>query len=141
MKCIMIRKYGIKETQSVFLVMNGIDKYFECVAIELPRVVIPYRPNAHNVDCIPEGIYPVKKIISPTKGKCFLLEDVPDRFAVEIHIGNFVAGKKVDSQGCILPGMSFEDINEDGNIDVADSTKALNKLWDILPDSFKLHIL
>jgi len=141
MKAIMIRKYGAKETQSVFLVMEGIDKYLEIVAIELPRVVVPYRPNAHNVDCIPEGIYQTKKIVSPTKGKCFLLEDVPDRSAVEIHIGNFVSGKQVDSQGCILPGMSFEDINEDGNIDVRDSTEALSKLWDILPDFFKLHIL
>jgi len=141
MKCIMIRRYGSKETQSVFLVMEGIDKYLEIVAIELPRVVVPYRPNAHDVDCIPEGIYPVKKIISPTKGKCFLLEDVPDRFAVEIHKGNFVAGKKIDSQGCILPGMYFDDINEDGNIDVSDSTQAMGKLWDTLPDSFTLHIL
>ena len=141
MKAIMIRKYGPKETQSVFLVMEGIDKYLELVAIELPRIVVPYRPNAHNVDCIPEGTYPVKKIVSPTKGKCFLLAAVPDRTAVEIHKGNFVSGKKIDSQGCILPGMSFEDINEDGNIDVSDSTQAMKLLWDTLPDSFNLTIL
>jgi len=141
MKAIMIRKYNPKETQSVFLVMDGIDKYLELVAIELPRVVIPYRENAHNVDCIPEGTYHVKKIVSPTKGKCFLLSDVPDRSMVEIHKGNFVSGKKVDSAGCILPGMSFDDINQDGNIDVSDSTQAMGKLWDTLPDSFNLTIL
>ena len=141
MKAIMIRKYGAKETQSVFLVMEGIDKYLEIVAIELPRVVVPYRPNAHNVDCIPEGVYPVQKIVSPTKGKCFLLYDVPGRDAVEIHIGNFVSGKKKDSKGCILPGMRFEDINGDGNIDVADSTKALVMLWNILPNEFDLIII
>ena len=141
MKCIMSRKYNPKETQSAFLVMDGIETLFECVTIELPKVQIPYPVNSRNVDCIPEGVYPVQKIVSPTKGKCFLLYDVPGRDAVEIHIGNFVSGEKKDSKGCILPGMRFEDINGDGNIDVTDSTKALVMLWNILPNEFDLHVL
>ena len=137
----MIRKYNLKETQSVFLVMDGVDKLFECRTIELPKVLIPYPVNARNVTCIPEGEYKVEKYLSPTKGICFLLKDVPDRSMIEIHKGNFATGKKVDTEGCILPGMFLADINDDDNIDVADSTKAMNKLLEILPDKFKLTIL
>jgi len=121
--------------------MDGVDKLFECVTIELPKVFVPYPVNAQNVTCIPEGTYLVEKITSPTKGRCFLLQDVPGRTMVEIHIGNFATGIKVDTEGCILPGMRFADINFDGNLDVQDSTKAMNKLLEILPQSFDLHIL
>jgi len=140
MKIIMSRSYDLKETRSALFVMEGVDKLFECCAIELPKVFIPYPVNAQNVTCIPEGIYPVEKIISPTKGQCFLLKNVLGRTMVEIHIGNFAAGKKIDTEGCILPGMRFVDINNDGNLDVQDSTKAMNKLLEILPQSFELLI-
>jgi len=43
--------------------------------------------------------------------------------------------------GCILPGSHFEDINNDGNIDIVESTKTLKELLEILPDTFKLCIL
>ena len=141
MKIIMSRSYDLKETRSTLFVMEGVDKLFECCAIELPKVFIPYPVNAQNVTCIPEGTYPVQRIYSPTKGKCFLLYDVPGRSAVEIHIGNFATGKKVDTEGCILPGMRFVDINKDGNLDVQDSTKAMEKLLELLPDHFELIIM
>jgi len=141
MKCIISRTYELKQTRSALFVMEGVDKLFECVTIELPKVFIPFPVNAQNVTCIPEGIYPVEKIISPTKGRCFLLKNVPGRTMVEIHIGNFATGEKVDTKGCILPGMRFVDINLDGNLDVQDSTKAMEKLLKLLPDKFELHIL
>jgi len=47
----------------------------------------------------------------------------------------------VDIEGCIMPGLRFIDINLDGNLDVADSVKAMNVLRAILPDKFKLTIL
>jgi len=141
MKVLMSRSYDLKQTRSALFVMEGVDKLFECVTIELPKVFIPYPVNAQNVTCIPEGTYSVQRIYSPTKGKCFLLYNVPDRSAVEIHIGNFAVGKQVDTEGCILPGMRFVDINSDGNLDVQDSTKAMNKLLEILPQSFELHIM
>jgi len=121
--------------------MEGVDKLFECVTIELPKVFVPYPENAQNVTCIPEGIYPVERITRLAKGECFLVKDVPGRTMIEIHIGNFAAGKKVDTEGCILPGMRFVDINLDGNLDVVESSVAMEKLLAILPDKFELIIL
>jgi len=141
MNVVMSRLYSMHETQAALYVLDGIDKLFQCVTLELPKIRIPYPVNSRNVDCIPEGVYPVQKIVSPTKGWCFLLYDVPNRSAVEIHKGNFATGIKVDTQGCILPGMYFDDLNEDSHIDVADSTEAMNKLLEILPKSFNLYII
>ena len=135
MKMIISRTYEGNETRDALLVMDGEHKYFEGKALELPN-----KGNQQNVSCILEGEYDVEKIVSPTKGNCFLLKNVPGRTAVEMHIGNFAAGKKVDTQGCILPGMRFIDINGDGILDVADSTIAMNTLWNIMPQTFKLLI-
>jgi len=130
------RQYKELETLGDLQVLVGNFIKFECKTIELP-----WKDNQHDVSCVPEGVYNVKKIISPTKGKCFLLENVPNRGAVEIHIGNFAAGKKIDTLGCVLPGMSFGDRNNDGILDVVDSTKAMEKLLEILPDEFELTIV
>jgi hypothetical protein len=136
MKVQIKRMYGELETLGDLQVLVENFIKFECKTIELPD-----KDNQHNISCIPEGDYTVTKIVSPSKGKCFLLHDVPNRSAVEIHIGNYAAGKKVDTEGCILPGLYFADRNNDGIIDVADSTKAMIKLLEILPDKFELSII
>jgi hypothetical protein len=101
---------------------------------------LPNLGNKQRISCILEGVYKVTKIVSPTKGKCFLLHNVLNRTAVEIHIGNYATGKKVDTEGCILPGMRFADANGDGELDVVESTIAMNHLLTILPDTFELTI-
>jgi hypothetical protein len=133
---VISRSYGPLETTGCLYVFDGDRSIFNCKTIELPE-----RGNAKSISCILPGEYWVEKIISPTKGPCFLLLYVQGRTAVEIHIGNYAAGKKVDTEGCILPGLRFEDINHDGNIDVAESTKAMEILLSIFPDKFKLTIL
>jgi len=139
---VLSRDYGEKETTGLFYIFEGIEVLFHCFMLELPRFVIPMKPNSPRTTCIPGGMtYKVKKIISPTKGLCFLYQDVPGRSAVEIHIGNFAAGKKVDTEGCQLPGSELIDINGDGNLDVVDSTATMKKLLEILPDEFEVHIL
>ena len=136
MRSIIARSYTETETKGRWLVLDENNIIYSCVCIELPN-----KGNAKKISCIPEGIYPLKKITSPTKGKCFLLENVPGRSAVEVHIGNYVEGVKIDSEGCILPGGSFADINKDGFIDVAGSTQALKDLLSILPDESILYII
>jgi hypothetical protein len=113
----------------------------ENIIFNFHTIELPNKNNQQKISCIPERAYEVNKIISPTKGHCFLLKDVPGRSAVEIHIGNYAAGKKVDTEGCILPGMGFEDLNNDGNLDVVHSTVAMEKLLEILPDTFSLTII
>ena len=139
---VLSRDYGARSTTGCLYIFEGDKSIFNCVMIELPKFVVPMRINSPNIDCIPgEMTYTVKKHYSPSKGECFQVMDVPDRTWVLWHVGNFATGKKVDTEGCQLPGMRFEDINHDGNIDVADSTKAMNMLLAIMPDEFKLHIL
>ena len=102
---------------------------------------MPNKGNQKKISCIPEGTYEVHKIISPSKGRCFSVENVPGRSAILIHKGNYAAGVKVDTEGCILPGMRFADANADGIIDVVESTVAMTKLLEILPNSFELVII
>jgi hypothetical protein len=139
---VLSRDYGVKSTLGCWYVFEGNKSLFNCVAIELPIFVIPMRLNSQKIDCIHGGmVYEMEKIFSTTKGECFLLKNVPGRTAVEVHIGNFATGKKVDTEGCILPGMRFKDINNDGELDVEDSTGAMKTLLALLPDKSKLYIL
>ena len=139
---VLSRDYGARSTTGCLYIFNGNKSIFNCVMIELPRFVVPMRLNSPNIDCIPGGkTYNVKKHFSPTKGECFKVMNVRGRTNILWHIGNFATGKKVDTEGCQLPGMRFEDINHDGNIDVAGSTEAMENLLAIMPDKFKLTIL
>jgi hypothetical protein len=70
-----------------------------------------------------------------------LIQSVPGRSEILIHPGNYVSGSVVDSQGCILPGLYFTDINADGGIDVAESRRAMDLLMFALPDNFDLFII
>ncbi len=136
MKVLISRQYGKNETRGSLFVLDGADLLYRCKTIELPD-----NGNQRNVSCIPEGEYWVIKHVRENGEVVFLLLDVPWRDAIEIHIGNYVAGGKIDTKGCILPGNYFSDLNEDGYIDIAGSTSAMNTLLHLLPDKFKLHII
>jgi len=109
MKLLLSRSYGDKQTTGLCQILDGARKVFEFYSLELP-----FLGNERNVSCIPEGKYNVTKIFSTSKGKCFQVHDVPERSYILIHKGNYATGSKVDTQGCILVGSRFEDINKDG---------------------------
>lgn len=83
---------------------------------------LSWKQNQRNISCIPTGVYPVKIWESPKFGKCFLVQNVPDRDGILIHAGN----SKDDTQGCILIGNHFNQ-----NV-ITDSKRALTKLLDEL---------
>ena len=142
MNVVISRKYNICETQGLWLILDENNIIYQCVSLELPMIKIPYLINSHSVDCILPGTYHVTKYYSiDKKGWVFLLHNVPGRTAVEVHIGNYVEGIQIDSEGCILVGASFADRNGDGFIDVIDSRKTMKKLMSILPDEFDLIII
>lgn len=69
---------------------------------------LPWRYNAANVSCIPPGTYRCYLRKSPKRGyRLYELISVPGRSHIEIHIGNTTA----DSQGCILVGTKFGDLD------------------------------
>lgn len=129
------RIYQEKETIGKMVVVEQGKAMFNCVCLELPN-----KNNQRQISCIPEGFYPAKKEHHPKFGKVFRLSSVPNRDGVLVHKGNYAAGVKVDTKGCILPGMGLSDLNKDGNLDVFNSTVAMDKLFAILPDSFLIEI-
>lgn len=71
-------------------------------AVTLER---PWLDNRARVSCAPLGEYPMKLGTKPIHGLCWEFI-VPNRTAMLIHKGNFVE----DSEGCIIIGESFEDV-------------------------------
>ncbi len=106
-------------------------KLFEFSTLELP-----WKDNERYISCIPVGQYEVKKHTSEKYSQCFWVQNVPGRFEILIHRGNFFT----DILGCILPGVAFTDINQDGQLDVTSSVKTVRALTNLLPDRFTLNI-
>lgn len=94
------------------------------------------RPDNGNqpMGCIPAGNYKVTPFNSPTKGHVFLVHDVPNRSMIEIHKGNTIA----DTEGCILVGMNFGNVN--GHAGVLSSGQALGLMLDKYSAGFDLEI-
>ena len=136
MKMIISREYLPEETKGALFVIKGVHKLLELISLELA-----WRDNKSFVSCIPEGVYFCRKVTRPNGDHAISITNVKNRTAILMHIANFAAGNKIDLEGCIAPGMYFEDLNGDGYIDSAQSTKAMNILMEVLPDKFKLHIL
>lgn len=123
-----------------------IEEKIICKTIELPWRNNSMSTNAALASCVPEGIYLVRK--EPAKpGRdyvYFRFIHVPARnwepaykaSNILIHTANYVS----DLLGCIAPGSRHVDINQDGTIDVVDSTKKMKYLADILPAFFELEI-
>lgn len=132
MKAVLSREYTNVQTLGRIVIFEGNKVRLQIVTLELP-----WNGNQKNVSCIPEGKYEVHKVHSPKFGRCFEVQNVENRSAILFHAGNY----KDDTEGCILPGMGYEDINDDGNLDVIQSKHALTKMLNILPDSFELYII
>lgn len=119
--------------------------YGDGTVYELNRVVmtfktleLPWRDNAKNISCIPEGIYNVHKM-SPNPKRAyfyFWVMNVPGRDSILWHPGNFTYQIK----GCILPGEAHKDLDKDGLPDIVNTSATLIKLTNLLPDIFKLTI-
>lgn len=96
----------------------------------------PNRNNARDKSCIPAGRYIVVHHLSPTKGNCLKILDVPGRTAILFHIGNFAGdeelGFKSDTDGCVLPGLSLGWL--DNQAVVKDSAVAFRQIKQLVPD-------
>jgi len=137
MKAVLSRRYTNLQTPGRLIALDG-DK----VRLQILTLELPWNGNQKRVSCIPEGVYEVHKVHSPKFGKCFMVMDVPDRSGIMIHPGNYASlTDRSDTSGCILPGMARDDIDDNGIEDIIQSAYALEKLLNILPDSFKLYVI
>ncbi len=92
-----LRRLHLRETHTLGII------YSLQLTKTYPTLELGWKENQKNISCIPTGTYPVKIWESPKFGKCFLVENVPDRSSILIHAGN----TKDDTQGCILIGTRF----------------------------------
>lgn len=93
------------------------DERLVCVTLELP-----WLNNQRIRSCIPAGTYTAHRRLSPKrKYELFELDHVPERSNIEIHIGNLPK----DSQGCILVGSNFGQI--DGRPGILSSGSAFRR--------------
>ena len=105
---------------------------FACLTLELPD-----KQNQRRISRIPGNVtYKGKKHISPSKGKCISVMNVPDRDNILIHSANYVS----DLLGCIGVGYTGSDMNADGEIDITSSRDTLLALLSVLPEEFDIII-
>jgi hypothetical protein len=90
----------------------------------------PWNYNRKGVSCIPTGTYKCIKHNGNRFKDVWEVTGVRDRSAILIHSGNSIA----DTMGCILVGTKH---TEQG---LLESLKALNKLRNMLPDTFELEV-
>lgn len=96
-----------------------------CVTLERPWV-----DNLHDLSCVPAGSYPIVRYHSPKRGyDVWLLEQVPNRDMIELHIGNVPA----DTDGCILVGDRFGETEK--GYGIRDSHKAFDALMAATKDA------
>ncbi len=100
---------------------------FSCYTLEKP-----WLDNKINVSAIPDGTYIAKRRHSEKYGHHWILQDVPGRSLILIHIGNY----PTDTKGCILVGTYAGD----GKPSVWESRITMNKLRELLPDEFEIVI-
>ena len=122
----------LKETEKETLGVLYIDGDFICNILELS-----WKDNQHNISCIPTGTYRVVKRYNQKHKHHFHILNVPNRSWILIHTANYYS----QIRGCQIPGTKLLDINNDGELDVVNSTIALGVLNDLLPDDFDIKII
>lgn len=125
---IVRRKSDTKETLGN-LVTDG----FACKTLERP-----WLNNVPQVSCIPEGVYICKWTFSPRFMRyMYEVQNVPGRSGIRIHKGNYF----FDVVGCILLGNGYVDLNNDGNLDIVNSTITIEKFEKFMNgETFELTI-
>jgi hypothetical protein len=116
---------------SDLFVYAGISQQAKMAVLELS-----WKGNARKVSCIPAGQYIITPEEHPTKGKVFRLSHVDGRSGILVHRGNSPA----DTEGCLILGMRFADLDADGIFEVSQSAHAMEILWQLVPEEADLFI-
>jgi len=127
----LIRSYEQQQTPGCFVLFEQNNLIFDCKTLE-PQ----WNFNMPFNSCIYEDVFKCKKKVSPTYGLCFEVLNVKARTNILGHWGNF----RDDTQGCILVGKDYIDINRDGLKDVTNSQITFNNLMEKLPNEFILVV-
>lgn len=130
---IIVRRLDENDKQTIGEITVWVDskQVFACKSLELP-----WLKNERKVSRIFAGEYPAAKEKHAKFGNVLRLSSVKSRDGILVHVGNYY----YQLRGCILPGMSFKDLDNDGHVDVVSSRKAMDKIYELLPDDQKLVV-
>lgn len=112
-----------RQTLGVLRIYDDLDKLFECKTLE-PA----WKNNQPKESCIPTGKYIVTPRTSPKFGNHYHILNVPGRDWVLFHAGNF----RESTEGCVLVGKDFGDLNKDGRPDLLFSRVILDHLLNVV---------
>lgn len=118
-------------TLGIITITDSNNKSFGFATLEPPS-----RNNEKNISCIKSGKYPISKRYSQKYGWHWIINNVPNRDLILIHVGNFPK----DTKGCILIGTGFEDIDNDSRLEVINSKQALKDFNELLKNEKNLEI-
>ena len=105
---------------------------FSCVCIERGDM-----QNKRKLSRVPDGVFPLVYEYSPRFNKhLWELKEVPNRSECKIHPANFWD----ELHGCIAPGLSLKELNNDGYYDVIESIKATREFHKALEGITKTTI-
>lgn len=134
MKKAVLRRTEDNGTQALGLFMFEYDDK----VMTLGSLELPWKDNARSISCIPKGKYKVTTTYSNKyKKDMWEVLDVAGRSGIRIHSGNTYK----DIEGCILLGLSRADINNDGQLDIISSRKAISLASYYLGREFELTII
>jgi len=96
----------------------------------------PWRGNANEVSCIPEGVYKAGLHNSPQFGRTLWLKDVPERTEILVHVAN----SQTDVLGCIGPGDDYGWWADRGELAVWNSQETLDRIIQAIQDRGQANI-
>lgn len=92
--------------------------------LTLQALELPWQNNQPYISCIPEGIYPLTRRTSSKHGRHWLVNDVPGRSMILIHVANYTR----QLEGCIAIGTGRMFSLEEGAQMVTNSADAMELL-------------
>jgi hypothetical protein len=131
-RAVLIRQKSERFTTGNLIAYDGYRSVFSCLTLELP-----YLENKRMVSAIPDGVYYVVPRTSDRFGQHFHIKDVPGRDLILFHAGNWLK----DTNGCILVGQTYGDLNKDGIPEVLQSAATMRTMNKALVGGFKLQVL
>jgi len=134
MKRLILTRLKKEEDRTLgrLLVFSGLDLIANFTTLELP-----FKNNERGNSSILSAFYYVEPRTADRFKKHLHVVGVPGRDYILIHAGNWPK----DTNGCILVGSGFNDIDGDGKIEIMGSRKALNHLTEIITEKAELIIL
>lgn len=101
------------------------------------NIELPYLDNRRSVSCIPAGLYSFKKVIRPNGNEAIEIMNVPNRTHILAHSGNFMK----DTNGCILPNISYSYTKETKTPYGITSKPQVKQIFRALPPRGTVHII